>query len=545
MRCRTGLIAAVALAASQLGGACRHQHAPPVAAETSLAPAGWTARTLPELGEALAAGEITSEALVEAYLDRIERIDGPRPGGPSLQSVLALNPEALAEARALDARQAAGEPLGALHGIPILLKDNIEAAGPMATTAGAIALKDNVTGRDSPLVAGLRREGAVILGKSNLSQWANYRSELSLSGWSALGGQVRNPHVLDRNPCGSSSGSGAAVAASLAAGAVGTETNGSIICPANVNGVVGFKPTVGLVPQMHIVPISFSQDTAGPMTRTVRGAAMMLDAMAEGVDAGQFSRALDAGSLAGARIGVLRFSVGTQPHIVARFDAALATLADAGAVLVEIETFDTGDGDFWQDARTVLDHEFKATLDAYLATSPADIPVRSLADLIEFNRANPARELALFGQDIFETANATDGLDNAAYLAARERVQRQTRELGLDRLLDAHDVDVLVAPSGPLSPRIDPVNGDVWPDWSGAGYLAAIAGYPHLSVPMGEVYGIPIGLSFIGGANADAAVLSFGYGYEQASQLRPEPGYLPGVDHRQDIASALAPMPAD
>ncbi|CAN0571124.1 unnamed protein product, partial [Laminaria digitata] len=252
---------------------------PDTRAPINYAAEGWTVKSLPELAEALQTGEVSAEALTQAYLDRIELVDR---SGPTLQAVLTLNPDALEAARALDAKRDAGEPLGALHGLPILLKDNIETADNMPTTAGALALKDNVTDRDSPLVAGLRAEGAIILGKTNLSQWANFRSNSSMSGWSALGGQVRNPHMLDRNPCGSSSGSGAAAAASLAAGTVGTETNGSIICPSNVNGVVGFKPTVGLVSQDFIIPISSSQDTAGPMTKTVMGAAMMLNAMSTG-----------------------------------------------------------------------------------------------------------------------------------------------------------------------------------------------------------------------------------------------------------------------
>ncbi|MEO0320775.1 MAG: amidase family protein, partial [Pseudomonadota bacterium] len=320
---------------------------------------------MPTLAAKLRGGDITSEALVSAYLARINAIDR---AGPQLQSVLTVNPDALRDARALDALLADGTVKGPLHGVPILLKDNIESADAMATTAGAMVLKENVTGRDSPLVAGLRASGAVILGKTNLSQWANFRSNGSISGWSALGGQVRNPHMLDRSPCGSSSGSGAAMAASLAAGTVGTETNGSIICPSNVNGIVGFKPTVGLVSQQYIVPISSSQDTAGPMTKTVRGAAMMLSAMAQdGADTLDYSAGLDAGALDGVRVGVLRFSVGDNADIAATFDKALEVLKAAGATLVEIEEFSLDTEDFWTKSRNVLYHEFKATLNDYLA----------------------------------------------------------------------------------------------------------------------------------------------------------------------------------
>ena len=313
---------------------------------------------------ASSAGEVTSEELVSAYLARIEKLDQ---AGPKLQSLLTINPNALEEARAWDQRRASGEAPLPLQGVPIILKDNIESADPMPTTAGALALKDNITGRDSPLVAGLREAGAIILAKSNLSQWANFRSNDSMSGWTALGGQVRNPHMLDRNPCGSSSGSGSAMAASLASGTVGTETNGSIICPANANGVVGFKPTVGLVAQDYIVPISFSQDTAGPMTKTVTGAAMMLNAMATGEAKTDYVAALDADALNGARIGVMRFAEGSNQDIIKLFNDALAQLEAAGAVLVEIESYEPQVEDFWGEAGKVMRHEFKATINDYLA----------------------------------------------------------------------------------------------------------------------------------------------------------------------------------
>ena len=358
----------LALAGGLILAACSSDTPAPESSETpaiiSYEATGWAAKTLPELSDALAAGEITSQALTQTYLTRIEAVDR---GGPTLQAILALNPDALAQAKASDTRRAAGTTLGPLDGLPILLKDNIETLDPVATTAGALALKDNVTGRDSPLVAGLRAQGAVILGKTNLSQWANFRSNNSISGWSALGGQVRNPHMLDRSPCGSSSGSGAAVAASLTAGAVGTETNGSVICPANVNGVVGFKPTVGLVSAQYIVPISPSQDTAGPMTKTVMGAAMMLDAMADQTGKASFASMIDAGSLQGRRIGVMRFAEGSNPDIKTRFAAALTVLEAAGAELVEIDSFEPDAENFWGDALLVLEYEFKASLNEYLS----------------------------------------------------------------------------------------------------------------------------------------------------------------------------------
>ena len=509
---------------------------PDARAPISYAAEGWTAKSLPDLAEALKAGEVSAEELTQAYLDRIDAVDR---NGPTLQAVLTLNPDALDQARALDDRRRAGEPLGALHGVPILIKDNIETADAMPTTAGALALKDNVTGRDSPLVAGLRAEGAIILGKTNLSQWANFRSNSSMSGWSALGGQVRNPHMLDRNPCGSSSGSGVAAAASLAAGTVGTETNGSISCPSTVNGVVGFKPTVGLVSQQYIVPISSTQDTAGPMTRTVRGAAMMLTAMATGPARTDYAASLDASSLEGTRIGVLRFAEGANPDIVDTFNAALAEMESAGATLVEIEAFTPSTEDFRRKSYDVLKYEFKATLNAYLADAAPQVTTRTLSDLITFNSDQAPVELALFGQDIFEQSDAMDGLDSPDYQAALDDILSATRENGIDRLLAEHDVDVLVAPSGPLAARIDPVNGDVWPDWPGAGYLAAIAGYPHLTVPMGSVHGLPLGISFMGGKDQDARILSLGYAYEQASRARAEPQYYQTAEDLPEIAEAM------
>ncbi len=512
----------------------------PEVAAVSYQATGWSAKTLPELSAALAAGEVSSQALTQAYLGRIEAVDR---AGPTLQSVLTLNPDALIQAQASDARRAAGENLGPLDGLPILLKDNIESIDPIATTAGALALKDNITDRDAPLVAGLRAQGAVILGKTNLSEWANFRSNDSISGWSALGGQVRNPHMLDRSPCGSSSGSGAAVAASLSAGGVGTETNGSVICPASVNGIVGFKPSVGLVSAQYIIPISPSQDTAGPMSKTVRGAAMLLNAMATGEEKTDYVTSLDAGSLAGTRIGVMRFSVGSNGDINERFSQALSVLEAQGAELVEIEDFQLAAENFWADALSVLQYEFKASLNAYLIDVAPAVRVKSLADIIAFNQANGEIELALFNQDLFEASQALGGLATQDYIRARGSIQSAARENGIDALLAGDDLDMLVSPSGPLAPRVDPINGDVWPDWAGAGYLAAIAGYPHITVPMGEVHAVPIGLSIMGTMDTDADILSWGYAYEQASQMRVDPQYLTDAEARPEIAAAMQGKP--
>ena len=505
-------------------------------APTNYAAEGWTAMALQELAAALKAGDISAEELTAAYIARIEAIDR---SGPELQSVLTVNPNALEDARALDVKRAAGETLGSLHGVPVLLKDNIESLDPMPTTAGALALKENVTGRDSPLVAGLRAQGAIILGKTNLSQWANFRSHSSMSGWSALGGQVKNPHMLDRNPCGSSSGSGSGLAASLAAGAVGTETNGSIICPSNVNGIVGFKPTVGLVSQQYIVPISSSQDTAGPMTKTVTGAAMMLNAMATGEAKTDYVAALDANSLDGARVGVMRFSTNSNADLNAKFDAALEAMKAAGAVLVEIDEFELATEDFQSKSLDVLLYEFKATLNDYLSHSAPAVTTRTMDDLIAFNKAHADVELALFDQSIFEQAAPLGGLDSPDYIKARDDVQAATRRDGIDAMMAEYQLDVLVSPSGPVSPRIDPVNGDVWPDWAGAGYIAAIAGYPHVTVPMGAIHGIPVGISFMGAKDQDAAVLSYGFAYEQRTMLRTEPQYIEDAESREEIAAAM------
>jgi len=529
---------ALTLAACCLATACTPTAEAPktetVATTPDFTAKGMTARTLPELADALSSGKLSSEVLTQAYLDRIEAVDR---NGPTLQSVLSLNPDALAQAKASDARRAAGESLGPLDGVPILFKDNIETLDPVATTAGAYALKENITERDSPLVAGLRAEGAVILGKTNLSQWANFRSEDSVSGWSALGGQVRNPHMLDRSPCGSSSGSGAAIAASLAAGAVGTETNGSIICPSNVNGIVGFKPTVGLVSQQHIVPISVSQDTAGPMTKTVTGAAMMLSAM-DNVEV-DYTTQLDDTSLQGKRVGVLRFAQGETADIQARFNAALEGMEAAGAELVEISAFNSGIENYGQKSYDVLLYEFKDGLNQYLADAAPAVTSRNLETLIAFNKTNDS-EMAVFDQSIFDKAQAKGELTEDTYITARDDVQRGTGVEGIDRLMRENDVDMLVSPSGPVASRIDPINGDVWPSWAGAGYLAAVAGYPHITVPMGDVHGIPIGLSIMGSAGQDAEVLSYGYAFEQATNLRVDPQYLRSAEDRPELAKALS-----
>ena len=494
-------------------------------------------RTLSEIADAIADGTVTSEAMVEAYLERIEKLDR---NGPTLRAVLSLNPTALDDARAADAARAAGQTLGPLHGVPLLLKDNIETLDPIATTAGALVLKDNFVERDAPLTAGLRAAGAIILGKTNLSQWANFRSTDSISGWSALGGQVRNPHMLDRSPCGSSSGSGSAAAAALAAGTVGTETNGSVICPSTINGIVGFKPTVGLVAQKGIVPISSTQDTAGPMTRSVRDAAMMLTAMATGEGATNFAAALSDTSLEGKRVGVLRFAIGTHAGVAARFEEALKVLEAQGAVLVDITELDLPDG-YGAGETEVLRTEFKHTLNEYLADAAPGVEHRTLKDVIAFNQANADIELALFNQDIMEASEAQGGIDDPDYLKALEMIVTASRAGAIDKYLDEENLDVLVAPSFGPSWLVDGVYGDNTLGSAGAGYLAAIAGYPHLTVPMGTVRELPVGLSFMSTAGEDANVLSYGYDYEQASGRIVTPKFHRNIDNVPAVARANRP----
>ncbi len=486
--------------------------------------------TIETLRGLLWAGRTTSSQLVATFEAAIARSDRT---GPSLNAILALNPRAGDQARARDAARRPGEPGDILDGIPILLKDNIDSDDGLATTAGSLALKDNIPGRDAPVVARLRAAGAVILGKTNLSEWANFRSTHSISGWSGVGGQTRNAHDPLRNPCGSSSGSAVAVAAGFAAGAIGTETDGSIVCPSSVNGVVGLKPTVGLVSRTHIVPISHSQDTAGPIALTVRDAAILLTAMAGSDPADpatreadarktDYSARLDPGALRGARIGVMRFCAGFHPATDLVFEAALARLRAAGAVLVEL-TESPDRKAMGAAEQKVLLTEFKADLEAYLAsTSPDHVKTRTLADLIAFNRAHASEETPLFGQELFEQAEKTGGLSDPDYLAALATSKRLAGPEGIDRLLAQGGVVALVAPTLGPAGLIDPVLGDHFVGGNTDG-MAAVAGYPHLTVPMGEVSGLPVGLSFVGPAWSEATLLNLGYAFERTAPARRKP----------------------
>jgi amidase len=477
---------------------------------------------------------------VQGALARISALN------PQLHAVIALDPTAVEQARAADA----GSLRGPLAGQPVLIKDNIESAGTLPTTAGSLALAGNVTNRDAPLVARLRAAGAVILGKTNLSEWANIRSTHSISGWSAVGGQTRNPWALDRNACGSSSGSGAAVAAGMVRFAIGTETDGSVTCPASINGIVGLKPTVGLVSRTHIVPISHSQDTAGPMTDNVRDAAELLSVIA-GTDPADpataeadghkadYAAQLDANSLKGKRIGVMRFA--STDQLNPAFETALAILRERGATLVDIKKFDEkGLGD---NENLVLQAELKADMAKYLQGSPAPIGVRTLADLIAFNNDHAKQEMPLFGQEYFIAADKTKGLDDPAYKKARRASFMAAGPNGIDRMLKQYKVIALVGPTAGPAWIIDAVNGDFF-SGGGAGNLAAIAGYPHLTVPMGLVKGMPVGLSFMGPKWSEALLLSLGYAYEQARGPFPTAQLYRSIEQDDpQVAPHLEPAP--
>lgn len=488
--------------------------------------------TIEDLGAAMAAGRLTSAALTAAYLRRIRALDQR---GSAIRSVIELNRDALDIAATLDRERRQKGARGPLHGVPVLLKDNIATGDAMATTAGSLALEGVRATRDAHLVERLREAGAVILGKTNLSEWANIRSAHSTSGWSARGGLTLNPYSLDRNTSGSSSGSGAAVAASFAAAAVGTETDGSIVSPASVNGLVGLKPTVGLVSRDGIIPISHTQDTAGPMTRTVADAALLLGAIAgpdprDSATAGSrpadYARELDGGGLEGARLGVVRGQFGAHPGTDAVIEAALRVLTERGAVLVDpVELQMPASAE--EAELVVLLHELKAGLRVWLAEFAPDAPVATLGDVIRWNERHPALELPWFGQDLFERAERCGDLDSAVYLEALAACRRAAREEGIDAALGEHDLDALVAPTGSPAWLTDLVNGDH--HGSSFSSPAAVAGYPHLTVPAGFVHGLPVGISFVGPAWSEPLLLGLGHAFEQAVGARRPPTFAPSA----------------
>jgi amidase len=494
--------------------------------------------TIAELSLAMETGARTSVEITELYLQRIAALDRD---GPRLRSIIETNPDALAIARGLDEERAAGTVRGPLHGVPIVVKDNIDTADRMTTTAGSYALEGHIAARDSHVVAKLREAGAIILAKANLSEWANIRSTRSSSGWSARGGQCGNAFAVDRNPCGSSSGSGAATSANFCAAAIGTETNGSIVCPASVNGVVGLKPTVGLVSRSGIIPIAHTQDTAGPMTRTVADAAALLTALAgpdprdtmsapaadfEGTDYTSF---LDADGLRGARIGIERSFFGAEPTVDVLMRDAIAVMRDAGAIIVDPALHPTRD-QIGDPSYLVLLYELKADLRAYLQAAGIPNGMGSLADVVAFNRANVHREMPYFAQEIFEDADTLGGLDSPAYLEAKETARRLSRDRGIDALMDEHRLDAIVSPTTRPAWKIDLVNRDV--SSAGSSGPAAIAGYPSITVPNGYVFGLPVGILFFGRAWSEDVLLRIAYAYEQATMHRRAAPLVPSLDLR-------------
>jgi amidase len=476
--------------------------------------------TVADLQKRMTAGSLTAHALTGLYLDRIAAIDKR---GPALNTVIELNPDAPSIAAALDAERKAKGARGPLHGIPILIKDNIDTADRMMTTAGSVALLGSIAAQDSVVAERLRAAGAVILGKTNLSEWANFRSSHSTSGWSGRGGLTRNPYALDRNACGSSSGSGAAVSANLCALAIGTETDGSIVCPASTNGVVGIKPTLGLIPATGIIPIAHSQDTAGPMARTVADAAILLGALT-GAD---YTKSLDPNGLRGARIGVARdkfFGFSEETDRV--MEAAIAEMKRRGAEVVDPADIPTA-GKFDDSESEVLSYEFKNDLNLYLGALGPKAPVHSLADVIAFNESHRAQEMPYFGQDLMIKAQAKGPLTSKEYLDALEKDHRLSRTEGIDAVMSKHRLDALVAPTAGPAWCTDLINGDHDP--GGSSTPAAVAGYPNINVPAGYAFGLPVGISFFGAANSEALLIKLAYAFEQATRHRRAPEFLPRI----------------
>jgi amidase len=486
--------------------------------------------TIDELQKRMQSGQTTSRAITQAYLDRINSIDK---NGPKLNSVIELNPDALSIADALDKERKNGKVRGPLHGIPVLIKDNIDTADKMQTTAGALALEGNIAKQDSFVAKKLREAGAVILGKTNLSEWANFRSSRSVSGWSSRGGQTRNAYVLDRSPCGSSSGSAVAVSANLCAVAVGTETDGSINCPASINGIVGIKPTVGLVSRAGIIPISKTQDTAGPFGRTVRDAVLLLNALVgadpnDAVTSESVGKAksdylpfLDANGLKGKRIGVEKTFLKHHESIDALLQEALQQLRKAGATIVEVEFIDAynklGVAEF-----EVMKYEFKDGVNKYLAT--ANAKVKNLQDVINFNKQNETRAMPYFKQETLDSSQLLGGLDSKEYLAAVEKTTGIRKFL--DDLMKKENLNALCGPATGASWCVDFVNGDFFSGYGAYG-PAAMAGYPSITVPMGSIKELPIGLSFISTAYDEPGLIAIGYAYEQVSKKRTKPSFIP------------------
>lgn len=537
-----GLIVAAG-AATALGGAglvagCAASSKSARAPGASPAPGSFALEewTIDDLSNAMARGSLTCAEITSMYLARIDAIDRQ---GPTLRSIIETNPQAMEIAATLDDERRAGRVRGPLHAIPIIVKDNIDTADRMNTTAGSLALEGHRAAHDAFIVKRLRDAGAVVIAKANLSEWANFRSTRSSSGWSARGGQCANPYAIDRSPCGSSSGSGAAASANLAAAAIGTETDGSVVCPSSTCGIVGIKPTIGLASRTGIIPISHTQDTAGPMARNVRDAAILLGALAWVDDADpatrgsagrvsrDYTRFLDANGLEGARIGVFRSAFGFDPNVDSVIEDALGAMADAGAIIIDpVESSalsEVGDPEF-----EVLLYEFKDGLNRYLEQAKAPSGVRTLEDLIRFNEQNRDREMPFFAQEIFEMAQAKGPLTDKAYRDALARCGRLSRTEGIDRMMREHSLDAIVAPTNGPAWRIDLACGDHY--GGGSSTPAAVAGYPNITVPAGFVHDLPIGISFFGRAWSEGALLRIAYAFEQCTHARRPPQFKQSLD---------------
>jgi len=489
--------------------------------------------TIADLGDGMNSGRFTARSLVEQYSARIEQVDKH---GPAVNAIIELNPDAVVIADALDRERKSKGPRGPLHGIPVLIKDNIATADRMMTTAGSLALVGSKPLKDSFVVERLRAAGAVILGKTNLSEWANIRSNHSVSGWSGRGGLTRNPYALDRNPCGSSSGTGAGISANLAAVGIGTETDGSIVCPSSVNGLAGIKPTVGLVSRSGIIPISHSQDTAGPMCRTLRDAAIVLGALtgldpqdsATSASAGKsqtdYAQYCDPNGLKGARIGVARKTLGFSEKVDALMESALEVMKKEGATIVDPADFE---GSERIREITVFMYELKADLNAYLAQLGSGSPVRTLKDIIEFNERNRVKEMPYFGQDLFIKSQEKGPLTEKDYVDALAKNQRLARSEGIDAVMDKHTLDAIVGPTGGPAWLTDLIDGDHFD--GGSSQFPAVAGYPNINVIAGSVLGLPVGISFFGRAWSEPTLIKIAYAFEQATKARQAPRFLPTI----------------
>jgi amidase len=491
--------------------------------------------TIGAMQDGMRSGRFTARTLAEQYVGRIAAMDKR---GPAINSIIELNLDALQIAGALDRERKAGRVRGPMHGIPILIKDNIDTADQMKTSAGSLALAENIAARDAHVVKRLREAGAVILGKTNLSEWANFRSTHSTSGWSARGGLTRNPYALNRNACGSSTGSGASIAANFAAVGVGTETDGSVVCPSSSSGLVGLKPTVGLVSRSGIIPISHSQDTAGPMARTVTDAAILLGAMT-GIDsldavtltsrthvAADYTQFLDADGLRGARIGVARQSFGFNDAVDRVMKDAIEAIKSLGATIVDPANLET-DGKFNDSEFEVLLYEFKAGLNAYVANLAPHVKSRTLADLIQFNEEHRDVEMPYFGQEIFEMAEKKGPLTSPEYRKALAKNHRLARTEGIDATVRKHKLDAVIAPTGGPAWTTDLINGDHYT--GGYSSASAVAGYPHITVPAGFVQGLPVGISFFAGAWSEGKLLKYAFAFEQATRVRKAPQFVAAV----------------